>query len=154
MNPVEATQRSRVVAIARSWLRTPYHHHARIKGVGCDCLTLLAEVWEEAGLVRKIDIPQYSSDWHLHHSAELYFDGLLQYVHEIPGPPQPGDIALWKIGRTFSHGSIVIEWPQVIHAYIGRCVMLENAEAAQHLQFIGEGKDSGKPRPRKFFSYW
>jgi cell wall-associated NlpC family hydrolase len=151
----QAAERAHVVSVAHTWLRTPYVHAARVKGQGVDCLTLLAGVFEEAGLLSHVDIPAYPKDWHLHHSAELYLDGLLRYAHEIDGPPQPGDIALWKIGRTFSHGAIVVRWSQVIHAFIGRCVMLEDAEAAQHLKYIGEGKeDLGKPRPRRFFSYW
>ena len=42
---------------------------------------------------------------------------LLAYAREIPVPPAPGDIALFKFGRVFSHGAIVIEWPRLIHAY-------------------------------------
>lgn len=36
-----------VVAIARSWLGTPYHHQASVRGVGCDCLGLVRGVWRE-----------------------------------------------------------------------------------------------------------
>src|SRR5437660_5143962 len=49
-------RRGLVVAEAETWLRTPYHHMARVKGAGADCLTLLAEVYEKAGV-----IPQYPS---------------------------------------------------------------------------------------------
>ena len=91
----------------------------------------------------------------LHRDAELYLEGLLQYTREIEGPPQPGDIVLWKFGRCFSHGAIVIEWPTVIHACAGRNVSIDDAEAAAWLTHIGENTDEcGKPRPRRFFSYW
>ncbi len=50
-------------------------------------------------------------------SAERYLEGLLRYAREIAGPPLPGDIALFRFGRTFSHGAIVVEWPRLIHAY-------------------------------------
>ena len=33
--------RAAVVAAAREWIGTPYHHMADIKGVGCDCAMLL-----------------------------------------------------------------------------------------------------------------
>ena len=151
----EAEERQRVVEIAHSWLGTPYHHRGRVKGAGVDCLTILAEVFEEAGLLAHIEIPFYPKDWMHHREAERYLEGLLNYAAEIPGPPQPGDIALWKFGRCFSHGAIVVEWPVVIHAAAGRCVMLEDAEAATWLTHIGENThDRGKLRPRKFFSYW
>ena len=34
-----------------------------------------------------------------------------------PGRTKPGDIALFRFGRTFSHGAIVTDWPRLIHAY-------------------------------------
>jgi cell wall-associated NlpC family hydrolase len=152
---VSHEQRARVVEVARSYLNTPYLHMGRRRGAGVDCLTLLAEVYREAGVTGHVQVPFYPKDWMHHRSAELYMLGLLQHMHEIPGPPLPGDVALWKFGRCFSHGAIVVQWPHVIHAYAGRCVTLENAEAAAWLNFIGENtEDHGKVRPRKFFSRW
>jgi cell wall-associated NlpC family hydrolase len=147
-------ERQRVVDVARGWLGTPYHTGARVKGQGADCITFVAGTFADAEVTPHIDIPPYSSQWHLHHSVEKYLNGLLQYTHEIEGPPKPGDIALWKFGRCFSHGAIVIRWPQVMHAYVGSSVRYEDAETARWLRFIGEGKERGKPRPVKFFSIW
>lgn len=146
----EHSERVHVVAVARSWLGTPYHTGGRIKSVGADCLTLLAEVFMEAGLVGGIEIPYYPGDWHLHRETERYLEGLLKYTHEVQSP-LPGDIALWKFGRCFSHGAIVVKWPVVIHAYVGRECTLEDAEKARWLSHIG---DNTKPRPVKFFSIW
>jgi cell wall-associated NlpC family hydrolase len=30
--------REAVIAEARTWLGTPWHHQASLKGVGCDCI--------------------------------------------------------------------------------------------------------------------
>jgi NlpC/P60 family putative phage cell wall peptidase len=113
----ESRLRAAVVAEAESWIGTPFHHAARVKGAGVDCLMLLAEVYERAGVAGHIDPPFYVPDWHLHRDAERYLDGLLDYARPIAGPPLPGDIALFRFGRTFSHGSIVAQWPRLIHAY-------------------------------------
>jgi hypothetical protein len=51
---------------------TPYHHHARIKGVGVDCAQLLCGVYEAAGLVPHIETGHYPHDWHLHRGEELF----------------------------------------------------------------------------------
>ena len=59
----------------------------------------------------------YVPDWHMHRDAERYMEGLLGYARPIEGPPLPGDIALFRFGRVFSHGAIVVEWPRLIHAY-------------------------------------
>lgn len=109
--------RAAVVKEAESWIGTPFHHAARIKGAGIDCLMLLAEVYERAGVAAPIEPPFYVPDWHLHQGAERYVDGLVRYARPIAGPPLPGDIALFRFGRTFSHGAIVTEWPRLIHAY-------------------------------------
>jgi cell wall-associated NlpC family hydrolase len=39
-------KRPDIVEEARSWLGTPYHHQAALKGVGCDCIGLLRGVYE------------------------------------------------------------------------------------------------------------
>lgn len=109
-------KRQAVVAEAQAWLRTPFHHEARIKGVGVDCLMFLAEVYEHAGVIPHIAPPHYTPDWHMHRDIERYMQGLMQYAHEVEAPLL-GDVALFKFGRVFSHGAIVIEWPRVIHAY-------------------------------------
>ena len=114
--------RAAVVKEAESWIGTPFHHAARVKGAGVDCLMLLAEVYERAGVAAPIEPPFYVPDWHLHRDAERYLEGLTHYTSEIPAPPQgpgplPGDIALFRFGRTFSHGAIVTEWPRLVHAY-------------------------------------
>jgi NlpC/P60 family putative phage cell wall peptidase len=110
--------RAAVVAEAESWIGTPFHHAGRVKGAGVDCLMLLAEVYERAGVVSaRIEPPFYVADWHLHRSAERYLEGLLGYTREIAGPPEPGDIALFRYGRTFSHGAIVTGWPRLVHAH-------------------------------------
>ena len=51
----EHEQRQAVVAEALTWLGTPYHHRARVKGAGVDCGQLLAAVFEGAGVLRHVD---------------------------------------------------------------------------------------------------
>ena len=111
------SQRQRVVAEAETWLRTPYHHMGRIKGSGTDCLMLLAEVYEAAGVIPHVDVPFYPPDWNLHRDAERYLQGLMLYAREIGGSPQSGDVAVFKFGRCFAHGAIVVSWPRLIHAW-------------------------------------
>lgn len=138
---------NRVISAARGWLGTPYHPGGRVKGAGVDCLTLLAEVYAEAGILPRVHVPTYSPDWHLHRNSERYMDGLLDYAVEVIPPPMPGDIALWKFGRCYSHGAIVVAWPRIIHASVGRPCTEENAMAAEWLSQL----PNGKPRPVRFF---
>ena len=93
--PLPDPRRLAVTEEAVGWLRTPYHHMARVKGVGADCLTLLAEVYEKAGVIPHVEIPFYPPDWNLHRDAERYLEGVMRYAREAPArdnpdPPQIG----------------------------------------------------------------
>ena len=127
---MSAEARSRVVQEALSWLRTPYHHMARVKGAGVDCGMILAAVYEDSGVTPAIDPGEYPNDFMLHRSEERYLALVERYAHRIEGPPLPGDLALYRFGRCISHGAIVIQWPQVVHAYaVTGSVVLDDAEA-------------------------
>ena len=47
------TQAQTIVTQARTWIGTPFHHQARLKGKGCDCLGLIVGVVDELGLKDK-----------------------------------------------------------------------------------------------------
>ena len=156
MQDIERRQRAAVIAEARSWLRTPYHHAARLKGVGVDCAQILIGVFSapSVALIPPIIVANYSPQWHLNRSTQRYLAIVEEHAKRELGAdetPLPGDVVLWQFARCFSHGAIVIAWPRVIHAYVGRNVCEEDAEAAHYLARIGEGN---KPRPRRAFSFW
>jgi len=131
MDEIERRQRAMVVAEARTWLRTPYHHNQRLKGAGVDCANLPAAVYAAVGLIPEIPPEEYPAQWHLHRDQERYLGRVLDHATEFAGPPDagagnpnemgacapgPGDFVLWKVGRCWAHGAIVIEWPVIIHA--------------------------------------
>jgi len=121
-------RRLAVITEARGWLRTPYHHMGRVKGCGTDCLMLLAEVYERAGVVPHIDVPFYAPDWNLHRDAERYLGGVMEYAREVKGSPQQGDVVVFKFGRCFAHGAIVVAWPRLIHAWWNAGVVYGDAD--------------------------
>jgi cell wall-associated NlpC family hydrolase len=122
---------SHVTDIARGWLCTPYHHRGRIKGVGVDCLMLLCEVFEDAGLVPHIDPGPYPMDWMLHRDEERYLAGLEQYCDRVDGTPEMDDIVLYRFGRCASHAGIVTIWPEIVHACRGQGVVLGDGQAGE-----------------------
>ena len=110
-------RREAVVAEAVSWLGTPYHHQACVKGVGADCAQMPLAVYIAAGLIPRTEVGDYSPQWFLHRSAELYLAWVQRFAREIGAAKiGPGDFAVWRFGRTFSHGAVIIDWPRVIHA--------------------------------------
>lgn len=111
MTPIQQT----VVEIAKTWLRTPYHHSARVKGAGVDCAQILLDVFVEAGLIEDFDPGDYPPDWMMHRSEERYLSFVTDRA-DLVESPQPGDVVLYKVGRCFAHGGIVVDWPTIIHA--------------------------------------
>jgi cell wall-associated NlpC family hydrolase len=112
-------ERTAVVEEALSWLRTPYHALARIKGVGVDCAQLVIAVYTTALGIEEPAIGTYAIDWFLHSPEEKYLEGLAPYAMERKSAEltgEPGDIALFRFGRAISHAGIVVEWPLMVHA--------------------------------------
>lgn len=130
MTEAELNDRLAVVAEARTWISTPYHHRAKLKGVGVDCAQLPIAVYSALGLIPEV-APDYVQQWHLHRDEERYLQWVEKFAREIcrkePGidspwigeAPQAGDFGVWRFGRTFSHGAIFTGPDEVIHAYIG-----------------------------------
>lgn len=107
---------SRIVACALAWRGTRFVHQGAVKGVGVDCLQLVAAVGRESGaLPADFALPTvYPRGWFLRDSR--YVDLLLPYLAPIEGTPEPGDVALFRVGRAPAHAGIVVAWPRVVHA--------------------------------------
>lgn len=86
----------RIIAIARTWLGTPYVHQASRKGAGCDCLGLLRGVWRELHGGEPEDVPPYAADWS--GGGESLRDGLARHLDAIaPERLAPGDVAVFRM---------------------------------------------------------
>jgi cell wall-associated NlpC family hydrolase len=152
--PREDEQRIReaVVAEAKTWLRTPFRNHAKVKGHGVDCSMLLYEVYRRAGVdFGSLEPGFYSCQWFLHSSEEIYLNAIRAYAGEVPGPPErnpkPADAMLCRymdIGNVFNHSAIVIDWPTVIHVLDGGTVQWANTDVDLPLKNV----------TKKLFSLW
>lgn len=152
----ERAQRELVVREALSWVGTAYHHMGRIKasrdanGVivdtgGVDCAQLIWAIFYNCGLTEFLPPAHYPPDWHLNRGLEKFMAVVQARAHEVT-VPLPGDVVLYRFGRAFAHGGIVVDpgWPRIVHAHFqARTVMIEDGAA---------GKLAG--RPVKFFSRW
>jgi NlpC/P60 family putative phage cell wall peptidase len=90
--------RARIVALARGWIGTPYHHQASLKGIGTDCLGLVRGVWREVYGAEPADIPPYSLDWAEAQGAETLLEGAREHMDEIdPAAAGPGDVLVFRL---------------------------------------------------------
>ncbi|MGH6838714.1 MAG: hypothetical protein ACREDT_07915 [Methylocella sp.] len=146
--PLEADQRERIVREARSWLGTPYHAQADIKGAGVDCGMLLVRVFVDCRLVSPFDPRPYADDWYLHRAEERYlgfvFDRAKEVIH-----PLPGDVMVFRYGRCYAHGGIMTGTSPltIVHAYQPARMVLEEEVARNPML-------TALSRAPKFFSYW
>lgn len=109
-----------IIDSAMSWLGTKYHHAACVKRSGSDlggvdCAQIIKAVFVDVGLIEHFDEGDYPPDWMQHRSEERYLSFVTDRA-DLVGVPQPGDVALYKVGRCFAHGAIVVDWPLIIHA--------------------------------------
>lgn len=142
----EKKQRLTVLAEAKTWIGTPFHHMGRRKGPqgGVDCAMFIGEVFSRAGMIGKITIlkeskrgkgaktlltkdPEpaeksltiepYSYQWHLNQKEQRYLAIVRQYAREVAAP-LPGDVVMFRMkeDQAYSHGGIVVAWPVIIHA--------------------------------------
>jgi len=128
-----------------TWLRTPWMHRGRVKGVGVDCAQFVIKAYADAGVIADFDTGEYPRDWHIHRDEERFLTFVPRFAREIElAQIGPGDLVLCKIGRVFSHGVIVVDWPLGIHAAVNEgCVTLCDLE--HDVGLIGG--------PRKYFTY-
>lgn len=153
-----ALERAQVMDNARAWLGTPYHHQGTLRGVGCDCVTYLIGAFVDARIgLERPEIKHYPPDWHVHRDVERYMEGILAYCAEVAQPgarhPQPADIILFRVGRTYSHGALVEEWPVLLHSVIGVGVQRINYGMDPNLRVIRENvPERGAKRPVKIFT--
>jgi NlpC/P60 family putative phage cell wall peptidase len=118
--------RQRIVAEARGWIGTPYHHQASRKGVGCDCVGLVRGVWRAAIGPEPEVMPAYSGDWGAANGADsLLALGQRHFTPVDPEAMDAGDVVVFRMrgGRVAKHCGIVtsVVWAEArfIHAQEG-----------------------------------
>ncbi len=143
LTPSEIDQRAAVVKEALTWLNTPYRNQADVKGHGCDCGMLLVRVFVDLQLVPPFDPRPYADDWYMHRSDEKYLGFVLDRAAQVEMPVF-GDVVVFKHGRTYSHGGIVVSWPLIVHASApAGCVLVENVLQSPFAD-----------KARLYYSYW
>jgi NlpC/P60 family putative phage cell wall peptidase len=109
-----------VIATARSWLGTPYHDQASLRGVGCDCLGLARGVWRAVVGDEPFLIPPYSRDWGETGPREVLAEGARAMMSEIVSTDvSPGALVLFRMAprAIAKHVGILTAPDRFIHAY-------------------------------------
>ena len=149
----ETAARQRVVAAARAWVGTPYHHAADVKGVGVDCAMILVRVFCDLGLVPPFDPRPYVRDWMMHREDERFLGFLRGHARAVDRAAgsrvEPGDVIVFRVGRCYAHGGIITcgDPMAFVHAFSpAGCVIEEPAACNAQL--------ADKLASARIFSIW
>jgi len=114
--------REQIVAEARRWLGTPFHHQGRLLGAGVDCVGVVIGVGRALGLTQ-FDTTDYGR---LPVPDRMLGQLSANLVPVAVGEIGLGDILWMRIDRDPQHLAIVsgVAPRQIVHAYegVGRCV--------------------------------
>ena len=114
--------RARIVACARRWIGTPYHHQASLRGVGTDCLGLVRGVWREIYGSDAEAPPAYTRDWAEARQAETLLEAAARHLAQrAPADRPPGAVVVFRYrkGMPAKHVAILAGTEQFIHAIEG-----------------------------------
>ncbi|MFM1814312.1 MAG: hypothetical protein RLZ98_1007 [Pseudomonadota bacterium] len=117
--------KAEVVALARSWAGTAYHHQASAKGLGTDCLGLVRGVWRELYGFEAEQPPGYSRDWAEADGSESLLAGAARHLIALdPKVAEAGDVLVFRLrpGVVAKHAGIMTGPAHFIHAMEGVAV--------------------------------
>lgn len=112
------TTRPDIVTAARQWLDTPFHHQARLKGVGVDCIGLVIGVARELALIAPdFDIAAYPRV----PDGKTLLPLAREHMTEIErAVMQPGDVVVVSFDKDPQHFGILGDYRHgglsIIHA--------------------------------------
>ena len=112
----------RVVALARTWIGTPYRHQGCVRGGGADCLGLLRGIWRDLCGAEPEAVPPYTADWAEPSGQEALWDAARRWL--VPcctGTDRAGDVLLFRmrdesIAKHLGIAAEVGDTPSFIHA--------------------------------------
>jgi len=124
------------LAEARTWIGTPYHHQASVKGVGADCLGLLRGVWRNLYGDEPEVMPAYTPDWSETRGVELLQQGAARHLlQKSLTDAAPGDVLLFRmkgaaVAKHLGLQSATGATSKFIHAYSRHGVIENHLSAA------------------------
>jgi cell wall-associated NlpC family hydrolase len=135
----DPTRRAHFEHELRSWIGTPFHGHACIRGAGVDCIHLLGEVYVATGFLESYSFPKYALDGGAHAPASL----VIEWLHKSGcfvqvEAPEPGDLLCFAFKRLAWHvgGCIGGHQNSFIHAIAGAGVCEDHLPWSKRLTRI------------------
>lgn len=114
------TTRADIIAEARKWIGTPYHHQQRALGLGVDCVGILI------GVAHALNLSTFDTfDYGRTPNPDRMLALLREHMTEIAiDDAVAGDAVLFRFTQDPQHLAILTDGGRMIHAYatVGECV--------------------------------
>lgn len=123
--------RESIIAEARTWIGTPWRHQASLKGIGADCIGLLAGVANNVGITEAAEFlaSHECRAYGRHPDAEKLLEGCDRWLDMIKVVDAgPADVFVMKFEIDPQHFALISEEdpPYMIHAYAQARKTVEN----------------------------
>lgn len=110
---------TRIVAAARAWIGTPYHHQASVRQIGSDCLGLVRGVYRDVTGREPETPPAYARDWGDAEGRETLIEAARRHLVPIDmADAEPGDVLIFRMkpGAIAKHCGFLATPATMIHA--------------------------------------
>ncbi len=116
-----APTRAAIVAHARAWIGTPYHHQASRIGTGTDCLGLIRGIFRALYGREAQSIPGYARDWAEGAAEETMLHAARHHLVEMaPATAAAGDVLIFRYRQRYiAKHAAILTGPTIIHAIEG-----------------------------------
>lgn len=120
------TTRAKLVAEALTWVGTPWHRNQSRKGVGADCVGVVAGIAMACG----IQVSSYRNNYSQQPDGTLIPELKREGLVPVKGELKPGDVLVMSFANVPHHIALYIGTvdekigPEIVHAYlqVRRCV--------------------------------
>jgi NlpC/P60 family putative phage cell wall peptidase len=108
-----------ILAHARAWIGTPFHHQGTVKGVGCDCRGLVVGVAAELGYCTQVE-----TNYGRYPTGNKLVEVCKQYMEQVPlDEAVPGDVVVITFEKDPQHVAFVGDYPEgglsLVHSLAG-----------------------------------
>jgi hypothetical protein len=152
----EAKARVRFIQECLSWVGTPFVDCGSVKGPNgaVDCVMMMARASIDSGLHEEFDPRPYSPRHMLFSKDQLF----VKYLTEKLGcveveVPKVGDIVAYWFGQCYSHGAVLIDSDEVVHASGGHGICTISPRNEPLLNFFNLKSVKNVERPIAYFNY-
>ncbi len=108
----------------------------------------------DTGRLAPFDPRPYEPRWHLHRSEEKFVGWIEDKLGGVrTETPTIGDVVVYRFGRCYSHGGLLINSKEIVHAYFVSGMTMTSALNDPVLEYVGVN-GTNFPRPKLFFDVW